>query len=131
MSDGTYYRLPIEKQIKPKVFFDNHPIKAEPMNGEVIKTDKTQKQEATFSKNEKIKDLDDRIEKHWKTGNYDTKEFNPTPFRNPKNVKKFFTEDPIFTIQEPPFVPSNKIYLSNEAGLEKQWQTYYKSIGKM
>jgi hypothetical protein len=103
-----------EHQYKPKLFLDKFPIKAE-SNSDVIYT--------KIEKPMKIKEpalQRETLEKDLKNINSNRNGFNSNPFRNMENINKYYKHEPNLSAPEPPFVPSEKLWLSPE----EQWRLY-------
>lgn len=118
----SFYRFYPEKQYKPTLFQDKDPIRAETNNHTINwKPQKVKqiKEKSTI----KVED----IEQQWKSGVYNTKDhFNSHPFSTESGLKKYY-HDVNLTQELPLYVPSNKIFLNNDAGIAKQWKIYAES----
>ena len=124
-SDTSYYRLYTGDYLEPKVFFDKDPIKAERIDDKI---DYEEKKVAKIPQEKEIK-LED-IEKEWEKGIYKNKDINTNPFPTVESLHKFHHE-PDFTLELPPFVPSDKIYLNDRSGIEEQWKLYLSRTGQL
>ena len=122
-TDTSFYRLYPQRQYKPTIFYEKNPIHGERHDNKIdYKPEKVEK-----IKSESEIKLED-IEKEWQSGIYKHKDINTNPYRTMKDLHQFYHE-PDMTLPRPPFVPSDKIYLNDRAGITKQWQLYARGIG--
>ena len=125
ISDTSFYRLPKESQIKPKIFYDKDQLKAQRNDDKI---DYLPEKVAKI-KNEKEIKLES-IEKEWRDGMHNSKDINTNPFHNLKSLNGYYNE-PDLTIQLPMYVPSDRILLNTPAGIHQQWKIFLEKNGQL
>jgi hypothetical protein len=120
--DVSFSRLYQKREIKPKIFYDKDTIHCERHDNKIdYKSAKPRK----IQSEPKI-ELEN-IETDWKTGIYKDKDINTNPFKNMKDLDKYYLHgEPRLCDELPMFVPSSRIYLNTKEGIEEQWALYMK-----
>jgi hypothetical protein len=124
MGDGGYsysdfYRIKPESTYKTKQFYDKEPLQAETFDNKI----NYQPKKVEKIKSEQALELEN-IEKQWESGVYKSKNgFNSHPFSDEANLRKYYHE-PNLMQELPLFVPSSKIMLNTNAGIQQQWKEF-------